>query len=1554
MTWMGACTMSNNFDKFAILESFLDEVGSYLPEIESNLDRLQQRPGDHAAIEETYRRTHTIGGSAALMDFPELAHVAQGMEEILGDALDGVAPLEAPAIGLLRRSFGRLARLTEQVRTGVDGSQLVAEDDADRAASRGHSGTSVPASSHEGAGPISQPSGPFVGEGHATMPPLASVTGSRALPDAESEATAGPRLPDWLAAFNGTGVDSPAPTGPQPGLTPPASASTDPWATSLSTFPTAQHQAANAPLAAPPSLGAESRPGLGKPAADASFDEVLQAFRSGVTELATPDVSTGPMARPPQSGPATPAGRWGTVAPTGGDLAALSTGPIPAVHGQPQPDPNAQAARITAGPFAASVTPDTLGGVSQGGAVTPDRGGAARALMAVSPAWEELQIDEEAVRRQVGALRDVVATLREAAQAMEDERTELRSFLDGSKEALDRLEDWAGQAMGLDLRRSPEHVRRYLPLSVIWVTTTRLKKLVTLLNNSGRRITASQEEIEEALRELHHAIESVGSLYSSVAAVASASGMPAGDGTYSATVAQVAHFAWNPAQPTAAQRPGASVEPAASPGAPALETGSEAHQLPPGARAELERTVRDELRRELEDEVRGEVAAEVRREEEARLRQELEIQVRRQVLAGLNPALGATGFGGTGVNGQAPLASIAPAVERKPTPVRVTEQSAEALDVFREEAEEHLQQIALGIRQLETNPADAAALQSVRRATHTLKGAAGMMGFASIQQLAHSSEDLLERLVGGAMALTPEVLGLLLDASEALERLAAGTVGGADEEDRLVTTLQRRYAALLGRPAAGVKSSAGAMQPAAGRSSVPQLASSGDPEGQADLSVRLRLSKLDELVNLFGELLQNRTVLEERVTRLSRMIADTSLVSHRLSDVGSQLETRFEAATLPSSPRTDGMGGAAAAERPASGRGFGGVQARPGAGLARGSGSGPFGVFGRGAGNGAAHVNEFDELELDRYTEFHRLSRGLNESVTDMGTLSSEMESLVREVETIFARENRLSSAFQDRLMKARLVPLQTLVPRLYRAARAAAIKQNKEVEFFVEGGETEVDRTVHEEVAGPLLHLVRNAVVHAVEQPDARVRAGKPRAGRVVLAAAEEGNQVVIRVRDDGAGIDAEKVRIAALQRGLIDSYSRLTHQEALNLIFQPGLSTSTTIDEESGRGVGLDVVKDTVSRLRGTVEVESQPGQGTTFTLRIPVSLQITRAVLVRVGPQTFAIPMTVVEQIGRLDYYERVRGGGPPAVEVRGQVYPLAHLSTYLDIQPSAVDERSPVLLVNTGKQRMALLLDQIPGRQEVVAKGLGPHLRDVRGVAGATVLGNGQVVLILNLLEVLAVPPRTDAPKPPIPEVTGLMPRLPTSAETPPGGTGPLRPDTDISHVNTGTIPATSTPTAPPSFVVTRRDELARISRPATARFTTMPPTAAAGGRSSYVLVVDDSPSVRRVVSNMLKANGWDVQSARDGVEALEVVARETPAAVLLDIEMPRMDGYELMATLRSQPQYRQLPLIVLTSRAATKHQQRALQLGANAYVVKPYQDEELLNTINGLVAAQHPS
>ncbi|HEY7849689.1 MAG TPA: Hpt domain-containing protein, partial [Ktedonobacterales bacterium] len=1042
--------MADNFDKSAILGSFLDEVDAYIPEIEAHLDQLQQTPDDETAIEEAYRRTHTIYGSAAMMEFGGLAQIAQSMEMILDDALERRAALDQATVALLRRSCGRLARVAQLIRSGGKDAQIVAEDQQDHDAFRGAGGS--PSASSAAMAPGAQP-----------WNPGASAAG-------QPEPTSREPLPDWLAAF-GPGAPQGAPvTPPQP--------DSDALARGAASPNMAQS------LAGSEAPGAN---GYGAPPADpwaASLSHLPTGFSPAVPAPPQPPFgqsSTGLPQRAGQMGnldaasrPNLPPDPWAQSQSTGHYGAPSASMPAASV-----PADGASAARDWASSMATQ-PPQML---------RPAPTGPTAAL-------DELRTDEEDVRRQVMALRNTVGMLRDAAQAMDNERIELQSFLDGSNDALQRLEEWVGQQMGLDLRRSPETVRGYLPLSVIWVTTTRLKKLIALLNTSGRNLTLSQEQIDETLGQFRATLDTLTRM-----SAAFGVGGSAPDGGYSATVAQAP---WSRSSPSASM--------------PVVEA------FGPGQRAELERSVREDLRRSLEDEVRQEIAGDIRREEEQRIRQELEVQIRRQMMfSALGPGMGDSSVsitgGGVEVRPQA----------RSARQVQVTnEQSPETLEVFREEAQEHLQTITSGIADLERAPGDMSAIQTVRRAMHTLKGAAGMMGFVAVQSLAHASEDLLDQLAEHGRALSPDELSLVFDTAETLDHLITGAQSGQQQRE-VAQALIDRYAALTGTPPMVNLLDTGAAEQTAESVAIDLGADADDAattRSKEDLSVRIKLSKLDELVTLFGDLLVNRSIFEERIGRIYQLVGDSTQASERLREVGSQLETQFETFMLPS--------------------GQSGVQAQ---GLNQSAGgfrfpwsAQPRATAGNGSNGAPDHLQDFHELEMDRYNEFHRLSKILSEAVTDVLSLNHEMETLVREIQVSFARETRLSSEVQDRLLKARLVPVSSLVPRLYRAARASALKEGKEVEFFVEGGDTEVDRKVIEEVEGPLLHLVRNAVNHGIERPDAREAKGKPRAGKITITAAYEGNQVVIDVRDDGAGIDPKRVRQTAISRGWIDAYANLT----------------------------------------------------------------------------------------------------------------------------------------------------------------------------------------------------------------------------------------------------------------------------------------------------------------------------------------------------------------------------------------------------------------------------
>jgi chemotaxis protein histidine kinase CheA/ActR/RegA family two-component response regulator len=1485
---VGMRNMSNSFDKLSILESFIEEVNSYLPEIETNLEHLAQSPGDMDALEETHRRTHSIGGAASMMDFPGLAHVAHGMEAILEEVKNGMTTLDEPTIDLLRRSFKRLHQLLEGIRSGIDEEAIISEDDNDYAQYR------------------AQLDAPFqngvMGATGQLAPVQASTETSPATQFSAPASSAIPSFDEVLASFR------------TPALTPGEDVAWPEEPVAVTHFEELQQLSSSPPMQH-----------------SSALDELVASTKQ------MPAVSPLPPAMP-----------------------------VPSFSIEDEPvfvSPS-----FTEAPVVSSVP-----AVMQSTDLTT-------ANNRLPAAYSDMQRDAQALEEQIYSLKNLLIQLRSSITVIETQRKEFKSFLDGSKDALDRMEDWAGAAMGLNLRNSPDQVRRYLPLSVMWVSNSKLKKVLIALNQITEGTQVTDDHMNAVMQQLHTSIASCGEAFLRIQE--NAARVLRQEPGWSAWEMQDAAQNDEVRERVTFERRGDMATIRAEMEAKLREEIRNEYESRPttiAMRSELEQQIRKEVRQEfeakrrLQDRVTGGSSNESPQELEMRLRNEIEIQVRQEFLTHISTeeseraqraanvregSVSATSNTSNFVDMareavrqpesslmHADTAPRHPAVARERQSMPLQQASAsekafskasgnssrnssnafgdfgeEAAEIFRLEAEEHLQTISMHVAALEKDPTNRDLIQGIRRATHTLKGAAAMMGFRAIADLCHISEDLLDSIMEGGTSIAPAVLSIVLDTAETLDGLITGRGTDIASDEARVEALRARYTELLGEhntsprneeedleedpemliePVVGVTHTTGVVLNEGGQAGQP-TETNVQRVARGDLNVRVRLQKLDELVNLFGELLVNRSVLEERIQRLVRLVSDVGVSSNRLRDVGQRLESRFEAATLPS------------------GRS---VVAMPGEGdqsLLLGAKNGK--------GNGRSnvepeHLAEFDELELDRYTEFHQLARGLSEGISDMSTLSTEMDTLIRECESVFARENRLSTTFQDRLMKVRLVPLATMTPRLYRAARAVALKQRKEFEFLLEGEDTEVDRTVFEEIAGPLLHLMRNAVNHAIETPDVRMQKGKSPAGQIKLSAGYEGNQVVITVRDDGIGVDPEHVRNAAISRGLIRPDQPLSDGDLIDLIFRPGFSTAEVLSEESGRGVGLDVVRDSVSRLRGTLEVESTPGQGTAFTMKFPTSLAIQSAMMIRVANQQFAIPTLVVEAIGRLDNFKRSTLGGQPAVLVQNELYPLRLLGPYLSVATNVIDDKAQLMIVNAGSQHVALVVDEIKGKFDIVMKNLGPHLRHVHGIAGATVLGNGHVVLVLELSELLATRSKY-APAP-------------------------------ASSMNVA--PAISAPISPTRREAAQQNPVRQsvdlsVARQNTASMRTVNPATSAPipERGKHILVVDDSPSVRRVVSSMLKQHNWEVQMARDGVEALEMISFETPAAVLLDIEMPRMDGYELIATIRSQEMYRTLPLVVLTSRAAGKHQQRAMQLGASAYVVKPYQDEELLNTLSSLV------
>ena len=522
--------------------------------------------------------------------------------------------------------------------------------------------------------------------------------------------------------------------------------------------------------------------------------------------------------------------------------------------------------------------------------------------------------------------------------------------------------------------------------------------------------------------------------------------------------------------------------------------------------------------------------------------------------------------------------------------------------------------------------------------------------------------------------------------------------------------------------------------------------------------------------------------------------------------------------------------------------------------------------------------DDFDPLELDRYSALQQFSRALAETSSDVASIQGLLETLTREAQSLLTQQARVITELQNSLMRTRMVPFQRHVQRLTRLVRQAANDTGKRAELAVQGAAAELDRQMLERMVAPLEHMLRNSVVHGIEAPERRAQLGKPDVGRISISLERDGAEIVIVVADDGAGINVKLIREKAIALGLIDAHAKLTDEEAVQLILEPGFSTAGHVTQAAGRGVGMDVVATEVKKLGGGLFIDSTYGKGSRFTIRLPFTLAISQALIVRVAEETYALPLATVEGVVRLprNIVSRHLGKDAPLFEYGGQKYRFQHLGSFVGLGATRLpdsDVSMSVVLIRAGEHSTALVTDELVGSREIVVKSLGPQISAIRGIAGATILGDGRIVLILDM---------------------GSLVRSEWRA----------RPTETV--------------------VLDQRD------------------------RRTFALVVDDSITVRRVTQRLLERNGMRVLTAKDGVDAVSLLQENLPDIILLDIEMPRMDGYEVAAHVRNDPRLKQIPIVMITSRVSEKHRARAIELGVDDYLGKPYQESQLLDAIEPLV------
>jgi chemosensory pili system protein ChpA (sensor histidine kinase/response regulator) len=523
--------------------------------------------------------------------------------------------------------------------------------------------------------------------------------------------------------------------------------------------------------------------------------------------------------------------------------------------------------------------------------------------------------------------------------------------------------------------------------------------------------------------------------------------------------------------------------------------------------------------------------------------------------------------------------------------------------------------------------------------------------------------------------------------------------------------------------------------------------------------------------------------------------------------------------------------------------------------------------------------HDFDPLEMDRYSVIQQLSRALAETSSDVSSIQHLLVELSTDAETLLTQQSRAISELQDGLIRTRMVPFSRHAQRLNRIVRQAAQEEEKLAELHITGGTSELDRQVMENMLAPLEHILRNAVIHGIEKPEVRVQKEKPETGRIGVSLRRDGAELTLEISDDGAGLNFEEIKRRAELMGFVQPGQPLSEDAAAEIILKPGFSTAVELTQSAGRGVGMDVVATEVRALGGSLRVDSRSDKGTRLIIRLPYTRAITQALILRCGSELFALPLPTVEGVARIQTHALEKHLGEHGVPYHygDREYHFRHLAALVDgvaEAPVEQDANIPIVLVRAGDQSTALLSDEMLGAREIVVKTLGPQFSSIPGVSGATILGDGRIVVILD---------------------AGALIR----------------------------------------------------SKPEMARTYAVVESAESKDERTFVMVVDDSITVRRVTERLLERNGMRVVTAKDGVDAVSLLRDHIPDVMLLDIEMPRMDGYEVAKHVRNDPQLRDIPIIMITSRVGQKHRARAIESGVDDYLGKPYQENQLLTAIERL-------
>ncbi|UCG77503.1 MAG: response regulator [Nitrospirota bacterium] len=787
------------------------------------------------------------------------------------------------------------------------------------------------------------------------------------------------------------------------------------------------------------------------------------------------------------------------------------------------------------------------------------------------------------------------------------------------------------------------------------------------------------------------------------------------------------------------------------------------------------------------------------------------------------------------------------------------------IEFFIAEAEDHINLLEKGILNLESNPSDRSMIEDMFRSAHTLKGSAALVKLGQISKIAHLMEDIFEEIKDGKKKTTSGLATWMFRGLDAIKRLIKSVRAGKGEDpsafEKFNSALNQIHE--TAKPVSGpapletasileaemveeeptvsaedileaevIEEEPVAAGPA---KTVEEKRGVGrrkdDVEVMESKFVRIDIDNVEQLMNLMGELTIIKNYLVQQVSQVHTFRDEINFAGRRLISEVTSFSEKYEYSGLEK------------------------------------------------ADDKVSYVDpllsEFHELEFDKYDELNLFSRKLHEITDDineaMKSLSSFFDALSSKVNSM----DRLISNSKELISEARMVTIGKLYQRFTRAVRDIALQNNKKIKFMTAGFETKIDKIIFERIFDSILHILRNAIAHGIETPNERTLNGKSPEGTIHLDTRREGNAIVIEIKDDGKGIDFDRIRTVALEKQIIMPNEDLTEEDLLHILFRSGFSTAASADMTSGRGVGLDVVKETLSLINGSIEIMTEKNEGTTFRLKVPLSLIIINVVIFSSGGMEFILPSTLVQELSQIDVDVLEDA---ETFTLREMTMPITRLNNLLGLRDAGATKQKPVIILNISGKHFAMVVDGLVGQEDTIIKPFGKFLEGIKQFAGVSISADGKIRPVINpaaLIDVTAISLESG-------EVTEKEP---------------------VSEQET-------------------------------------------------ILVVDDSLSVRKFASMILEGKDYKVLSATNGLEALNIIDDNRVDLIISDLEMPVMHGYELLSELKRRGLLEIMPVVVLTSRSSESHKNKAFQLGASDFLIKPFDETTLYEAAKKNIAPHH--